>query len=156
MKTSLIYIFILTFSLNLFAQSTLTKSQEKRCKNIIEKIFERRDLQYIKTKDSDIQRIISSNKTIGYYSLMNAKGKIGWFKVIIIYSSDLIIKKVYIVQYNESRGREITNSRYLSKYEGVNAKSQILKVDAISGATISSISLKKAVELSNKKILQIK
>lgn len=153
MKTSLIYFILTIISLLSFAQGSLTQPQEKKCKNIIEKVFNKTGLQYNTTQDKDIQRIVSNNKTIGYYSLMNAKGKICWFKIIIIYSSDLTIKKVYIAEYNETRGGEITNPKYLSKYEGLNAKTQKPKVDAISGATISSNSLKKAIELSNKKLI---
>lgn len=67
-----------------------------------------------------------------------------YFDVLVILDHDKTILKVKILNYFSDYGYEVTSKKYLNKYKGKNvcdfvAGSQ--EVDAISGATISSLAL---------------
>lgn len=96
----------------------------------------------------DFYTISESERIVGYFIVQSAFSKYKKFDYLIIYNNFAEILKVKILNYRESHGFEICNKRWLKQFIGNNSDSEFefnLKVDAISGATISVNSLKTSI-----------
>jgi Na+-translocating ferredoxin:NAD+ oxidoreductase RnfG subunit len=101
----------------------------------------------------------------GYIFIDEGRGRHEVFTFMIVLNPKLEIEFVYVLEYNEVYGMEISGKKWLKKFKGFNPKTKIIfnkTIDAISGATISSKSiiegislvLQKMDELNNKGCLK--
>ena len=95
-------------------------------------------------------KIISSETNLGYAYIAKAPSKTDQFDYLIILDKNLIIKKTKILVYREDYGGEIGSKRWLKQFSGKSSKDQLKynkDIIAISGATISALSMTQAVNL---------
>ena len=70
------------------------------------------------------------------------------FDYVVIFDRGLIVKKIKILAYREDYGGEITSKRWLRQFAGLTGVDEIkygTDIKAISGATISAVSMTDAV-----------
>lgn len=78
-----------------------------------------------------------------------------YFDYLIIYNEQNAIELVNIFNYQASHGVEVTNKNWLKQFNGYAGKSELLynkDIDAISGATVSVISLITDIEYVTRRI----
>lgn len=80
----------------------------------------------------------------------NVYGKSQPITFLTLFNLDGTIQSNHIVKYREEHGGAVSNDTWNKQFTGMNHKSDVREVDAISGATISVNSIKKGV---NKNIL---
>ena len=90
-------------------------------------------------------------KIVGYSCIEQASSKHDKFEFVVIYDADLNILQVKVLLYREDYGYEIKSKRWLKQF----ITRETREVQAISGATISVNSLKRAVEQLNQKMKKI-
>ena len=86
--------------------------------------------------------------TIGYFVVDQALSKFQPFDYVIFFDKSAQVLSVEILQYRENYGAEICSKRWLKKFFKIQTNNFMdynLRVNAISGATISVNSIKKAV-----------
>ncbi len=98
----------------------------------------------IKINDVNFKIIISDGQKVGYYYHGKAFGKVDHFDFLVIFDTNLVIKKVKILIYREDRGGEISSKRWLRQFVGKSATNSFVyekDIVGISGATISAKSM---------------
>ncbi len=106
--------------------------------------------------DRSFYRLTSQDSLVGIMVINKAKGcHVGgcdgdgqnqmyeYFYYMVIYNPDLTIKNVKVLQYEPEYGYEIAAKRWLRKFIGTNGCELRYghEIDAISGATISGLSI---------------
>lgn len=107
-----------------------------------------------KLGSDEIYELKVDQKLKAYAYLGAAPSKERDFDFTILFTPELEIKKVKVLIYRESFGREIETDRWLRQFEGMTPESSVKfekDIDGITGATISARSMTRAVE----KALQI-
>lgn len=103
---------------------------------------------------------LSLEKTLkGYILVDEAMGRYHSFSFLVYVNPDLEIQKVYVLQYDEDYGSEITSKKWLQQFKGFNPQSEFKykqNIDAISGATISSKSITKGIRKTLQKFKELK
>ena len=87
-----------------------------------------------------------------YYSATEKSGSYDPFYYAIITDANFVIKNVNVLEYFSEHGYQITNKKWLAQFVGKNGQDLEYgkNVDAISGATISVMSLLDDVEIACK------
>ena len=104
-------------------------------------------------------RILNNSELLGYAFIDKAASKTDEFDYLVLFDTDLIIKKAKVLIYREDYGSEIGSKRWLRQFIG-KMKGEKLKYEkdifAISGATISARSMTIAINnlLQSLEILQ--
>ncbi len=78
---------------------------------------------------------------------------------MVFVNPELEIEKVYVLQYDEDYGSEITSKKWLLQFKGFNPQSEFKykqNIDAISGATISSKSITIGIKEALQKFKELK
>lgn len=79
----------------------------------------------------------------GYIAITSSMGRSEKFEYLVLYTPDIVVQRVSILQYSSSRGTGVTSKRWLKQFIG--NKGEVLTygkdVQAISGATFSAQSL---------------
>lgn len=99
------------------------------------------------SKDSFFE-LKSDNELIGYAYISKAPSKTDQFDYLVVFDTDLIIKKSKVLAYREDYGSEIGSKRWLKQFIGKTSSDELIYGDniaAISGATISVKSMTRAV-----------
>lgn len=101
-------------------------------------------------------RLNSSGHLLGYVYLDKAPSKTAEFDYLVLFDKDLKIARTKVLVYREEYGGEIGSKRWLRQFTGKSKASEVNHIAAISGATISVRSMKKAVKdiLASVEILQ--
>lgn len=100
----------------------------------------------LKTKigADNLFRILNDSTHIGYAYIGKAVSKVDDFDYMVLFDTELIIRKTKVLIYREDYGAEVASKRWLKQFIGLNKDSDIAYGDeiiAISGATISAYSL---------------
>ena len=118
------------------------------------------DLQWIKVSEEfnskttvelggeNLFSIKTSDETIGYVYLGQAPSMKNIFDYVVLFNTDMSIKKSKVLIYREDYGRQIGSQRWLKQFIGKKTGDELVyseDVDAIAGATISAKSMTKAV-----------
>lgn len=101
-----------------------------------------------KIQKEQLFKIEKNNKIIGYAFVDKAPSKTDEFDYLILLDKNLIIAKTKVLVYREDYGGEIGSSRWLKQFIGKTTADKLQyekDIIAISGATISALSLTKAV-----------
>lgn len=95
-------------------------------------------------------KVVHNTAIVGYAFVDKAPSKTDQFDYLIILDKDLIIKKTKVLVYREDYGGEIGSRRWLKQFIGKTSKDQLKyrrDIIAISGATISALSMTQAINL---------
>ncbi len=115
----------------------------------------------IRIGESNLFKIHNDSILIGYAFIGKAPSKTDEFDYLVLFDTNLIIKKIKVLIYREDYGSEIGSKRWLRQFVG-KTKGEQLKYEkdivAISGATISARSMTVAINnlLQSIEILQQK
>lgn len=93
-------------------------------------------------------KIVQGESLVGYAYLGQAPSMKNIFDYVVLFNTDLSIKKTKVLIYREDYGRQIGSQRWLKQFVGMKMDNEINygeDVDAIAGATISAKSMTKAV-----------
>ena len=106
-------------------------------------------------------QIKSPDSLMGYAYVGKAPSKTDEFDYLVLFDSEFIIKKSKVLIYKEDYGGEIGSKRWLKQFIGKSESDTLLHgkdIMAISGATISTMSMTKAINdlLKSVKILHEK
>jgi hypothetical protein len=168
------------FSLSIIGASfmlvsfTLPNKLLKKVNKEVKSVFEitNFELKLIKIEDSinnllskkigndHLFKIESDSQLIGYAFVDKAASKTDEFDYLILLDKNLIIAKTKVLVYREDYGGEIGSKRWLKQFIGKSSSDSIQyekDIIPISGATISALSMTKAVNsfLLNLNILHI-
>ena len=84
----------------------------------------------------------------GYALRLRAESRSGYFIALVILNPELTIKDLAVEQYIGERGGEIRSEKFRSQFRGKSSLADLRignDIDAVTGATISSKALTKAV-----------
>lgn len=135
----------------------LTQRNKKALDKAIEKNFDQPPGETWETtrtgnedKEICIVKIVSEekNKPAGWGVIAKAKGRREYFDFMVLFNKQKEIKHIEIIKYRSSHGYQITSKRWLRDFKGLTAAEPIQigdHVDGISGATLSSHGLVKAL-----------
>jgi Na+-translocating ferredoxin:NAD+ oxidoreductase RnfG subunit len=101
-----------------------------------------------KVQKSSLFKITANANLIGYAYLDKAPSKTDEFDYLVLFDTDLIIKKAKVLVYREDYGGEIGSKRWLKQFIGKSRVDRLIyekDIVAISGATISANSMTIAV-----------
>lgn len=110
---------------------------------------------------NNLFKIHNDAQLIGYLYLGEAPSMKRKFDYIVMFNTDLTIKKSKVLIYREQHGKQIGSQRWLKQFIGLSVADTPIygeDIDAISGATISASSMTKAVAnvLSSVRLLKEK
>ncbi len=161
MKKIAIVICLLTSSLLLNAAEFPKSIQKKIDKTLVKlfpkKVVELKDVDvsdtlistYSSVRNVKISRLKTAESELGYACFASSKGKNDYFDYMVIFDSDLFIKKVVVLVYRSTYGGEIMSRSWLKQFIGKsNGKSMEMDkdIDGISGATLSAPSITQGVK----------
>jgi len=112
-----------------------------------------------KIKEDNLFQILKEEKTIGYFYIGKAPSKTDQFDYMVIFDTDLNVRKAKVLIYREDYGNEIGSKRWLKQFIGKTGADNLkygVNVDAISGATISARSMTIAVNRLLKSVTILK
>ncbi|ARV14033.1 FMN-binding protein [Polaribacter sp. SA4-12] len=152
---------IIGLSFLLFSFTLPTKLLKKVNKEV-KSVFEVTDFEFklIKIEDSinnllpkrigndHLFKIESNSQLIGYAFVDKAASKTDEFDYLILLDKNLIIAKTKVLVYREDYGGEIGSKRWLKQFIGKSSSDTLQyekDIIPISGATISALSMTKAV-----------
>jgi len=93
-------------------------------------------------------KITTNANLVGFAYLDKAPSKTDEFDYLVLFDTDLIIKKAKILVYREDYGGEIGSKRWLKQFIGKSSEDRLVyekDIVAISGATISANSMTIAI-----------
>lgn len=153
---------------------------EKQVRKVVEKVWKGKaiTLTDVVLPDSMIidipilSNVKSGDELLGYVAYTSSFGcRIGGcpgtsnpnaqsyetFNFIAVYDTDILIKKIEIVNYSGDYGYEICRPKWLAQFAGKNSGFELNKnIDGITGATVSATYLIDSVNALGKVVLQLK
>lgn len=149
-----------------FLSGNLQKKADKVLENTWkEKHIETRNLvfpvsgKHYEQYANRIQSVHIRSRHVGWVFYSSAQSRYERFFFMVVYDTDLMIKTVSVLEYNELFGAEITNRSWLKQFSGFPVSKTIhykKDIDAISGATISAVNLLESVNRCSEFMLQLK
>ncbi len=146
-------------------QSDILEQYDKQVKKTIKKVY-KQEHHELKKIEQGFYEIITKESSLGYIlldevaacHLGGCPSSVGldlaketssiqgseYFDVLVLLDKDKTILKIKILNYFSDYGYEVTSKKYLEKFQGKSIcefSSSTDGVDAISGATISSMAL---------------
>ncbi len=154
-------VFVIAFSVGLLSFKLPSNLQKKLTKEIkVTFKIEKYELEEITVSDSvnallinkiqknKLFKISLNNELLGYAFIDKAPSKTDEFDYLVLFDTDLIIKKAKVLIYREDYGGEIGSKRWLKQFIGKKGNDILVyekDIIAISGATISANSMTVAV-----------
>lgn len=99
-----------------------------------------------RVSEQNLFRLEEKGQLLGYAYVDQAPSKTAVFDYLVIFDKNLSITKTKVLVYREEYGGEIGSKRWLRQFNGKSKASELGHIAAISGATISVRSMKKAVK----------
>jgi len=107
----------------------------------------------------EVYRAILKNGNInGYLVIAEAPSKVETFTYLVAFNPFGQILKVKVLQYRENYGGEISSKRFLQQFVGKSKGENMMinqDIDGISGATISTTSIARAIVEDSKLIMNL-
>lgn len=162
MKSILLHKAIILSSIACLALTTLMPPSKKVVKQV-QAAFEIENIKFKSIEPSEelsIERdsfyqLSVSDSIIGYAIIDMAPSKTALFDYLIVTDIELSILRTRVLTYREEYGGMIGSYRWLKQFIGKKSDSNFNDIAAISGATISVRSMKKAVIESLEKLHQL-
>jgi Na+-translocating ferredoxin:NAD+ oxidoreductase subunit G len=139
---------LLTFT-DAVTEDKIKEENDKSVFTMLEKMFP--DMSEFKL-NNDIYVIYNDKNVIGYAYLAQGNGYGGTIEILVGLEDETTIKGISIITHSESPGlgSRITEDSYLEQYNGIKIQDTDMsssggKIDAITGATISSTAVANAV-----------
>ena len=104
---------------------------------------------YTSIRGVKISRLKSAESILGYACFASSKGKNDYFDYMVIFDTELVIKKVKILIYRSTYGGEIMSRSWLKQFIGkTNGQKMAMDkdIDGISGATLSAPSITQGIK----------
>lgn len=152
---------VLLVVMNKITKPVIESQQESEIRNLLKEMFpEMDDFEY----RDEVYFIYQNDKNIGYAFLAIGKGYGGEISILVGVDSDFNVKQVIILSHTETPGlgARITEESFTSQFKGLSVgdialKKEGGKIDAITGATISSRAVVEAIRNTMKeKVSHIK
>jgi Na+-translocating ferredoxin:NAD+ oxidoreductase RnfG subunit len=147
----------------------LTQNIQKKAQNLLNEIWKGNDVQekpfeiknfpYAGILNGQVNEVFVNSEKKAWSFYNSAKGRYDKFYFVVIYSLDLSIMRISVLEYNEMYGGEITRPKWLKKFEGYHASQNLhlgIEIDAISGATLSATALIDVVNKCSEFLIQLK
>jgi len=157
-----VIVFVAVILLMFVSKITEEKILEQREAKIVaqlKNIFT--DMDKYELKD-DIYIITKNNETIGYTFIAKGRGYGGEISTLVGLDTDLSIRQIAVISNTETPGlgTRITLTAFTDQFKGLKSADVVLsknggKVDAITGATISSTAVTDSVKKELEKKLEI-
>jgi len=151
---------IACLSANASLSEKVQKRMDKELKKQLGSAMFKREPITVENKDltfnleiDQLYKLSLDKSAKGFVLVEEAMGRYHSFEFMVLVNSELEVQDVYVLQYDEDYGSEITSKRWLEQFNGFNPQSEFKykqNIDAISGATISS----KSITIGIKKALQ--
>ena len=97
-----------------------------------------------KIKEDNLFEIYQNEEIVGYFYVGKAPSKTDQFDYLVIFDTELNVRKAKVLIYREDYGNEIGSKRWLKQFIGKSSDDTLKygqNIDAISGATISANSM---------------
>ncbi|MCH7534323.1 MAG: FMN-binding protein [Bacteroidetes bacterium] len=168
------YVFLLSVFLLSSGETTydwLTKSGQKRLKKSIEQIWPEQEIvskEILIAKDDNVSFKLSEDhyytlhvdaQLVAYLCITTAPSKFDVFDYAIFFNTNLSVKHVALLVYREDYGAEIGSKRWLKQFveKSPGQDYKVSKeVDGISGATISVRSMTNDINLTHKRLVELR
>jgi len=161
MRKIVIVICVLISSL-LLSAADYPKSIQKKIDRTLVKLYPK---QLVELKDMDVSDTLISayssvrnvkvshlktaESELGYACFASSKGKNDYFDYMVIFDTDLLVKKVVVLVYRSTYGGEIMSRSWLKQFIG-KSKGESMEmdkdIDGISGATLSAPSITQGIK----------
>lgn len=142
----------LLMGLNFITEPRIIDEREARLRAMLEETFS--EMTDFRLED-DLYIILEENEKIGYSFVTTGTGYGGDINILVSLETDFSIKNVSIINQTETPGLgdRITSPEFTDMFQGLEAEEVALaeqggKVDAISGATVSSEAVTEAIRES--------
>jgi electron transport complex protein RnfG len=136
-------------------QARIEERKKEEFDTVIREFFpQAKKIEEIKKEDFNYYQANDEGENIlGYIFICEAKGYSSTIKAVVATEPDGKIKEIKILEQNETPGigTRITEDEFLNRFKG---KKKEDSIDTISGATVSSSSLIKAIKENLNKIFQ--
>jgi len=129
------------FPLSVYSQWQPSKNTLDKAESTLQQFFATDFSKKEIDLNSNYFQIVTADSTIAYACIQQAPSKHDMYDFLAIYSSEMHLLKLRILNYRENYGGEIANGRWLKQF----LSREVDDVQAISGATISVESMKMAV-----------
>jgi len=150
---------VLLMYVNNITRVRIIQQREAKIVSQLKNIFP--DMEKYELKD-DIYIILKNNQTIGYSFIAKGKGYGGEINTLVGINKDFTIKEIVVLSNSETPGlgTRITLSSFTDQFKGLKSADVVLskeggKVDAITGATISSRAVTESVKKELDKNIEI-
>lgn len=104
---------------------------------------------YSSVRNVKVSQLKADESELGYACFASSKGKNDYFDYMVIFDTDLLIKKVVVLVYRSTYGGEIMSRSWLKQFIG-KSKGEFMEmdkdIDGISGATLSAPSITQGVK----------
>ncbi|MHB1335429.1 MAG: FMN-binding protein [Candidatus Humimicrobiaceae bacterium] len=150
---------VLLMYVNNITSAKILEQREAKIVAQLENIFP--DMDKYELKD-DIYIILKNNETIGYTFIAKGRGYGGEINTLVGIDRDFVIKEITVMSNTETPGlgTRITLASFSDQFKGLKSPDVVLsrnggKVDAITGATISSRAVTDSVKKELDKKIEI-
>lgn len=150
---------ILLMYVNNITTAKILEQREAKIVTQLENIFP--DMDKYELKD-DIYIVLKNGETIGYTFIAKGKGYGGEISTLVGIDKDFAIKEITVMSNTETPGLgiRITLASFTDQFKGLKSQDVVLsknggKVDAITGATISSRAVTDSVKKELDKKIEI-
>ncbi len=107
--------------------------------------------QQVRLSRADFFEAVREERAVSIAFRTLAPGKHGAIHLVVHFEPDGVVRRVWVISHREVRGRAAMEAGYLSRYRGMSAADPVslgVDVDALTGATVTSRALTRAVKLS--------
>lgn len=131
---------------SVFGSDKIPETIVRRTENVLESIYKTNIFTYElldENEFSGLYKLNADSNFVAYLVYTSSKGRFERFQYMILYSPDVEVIKVKILQYNSTRGTEVTSKKWLRQFEGNKGDKLVYGKDiqAITGATYSANSI---------------
>lgn len=139
---------------------SISEQFERRINKVLKPLYKTENINYEYISGSeytDLYTLQKDSLLLGYMALTSSKGRLDRFNYVIVYSPEACVRKVKVIQYNSTRGTEVTAKRWLKQFEGNCGDSLIYGKDiqALSGATYSASSITEDIPIVTQWVKEI-
>ena len=140
------FINILLIFSNIFGSDEIPETIARRTEKALKPIFKTETFNYELIEElefTSLYKLNADSEFVGYLVYTSSKGRFERFQYMLLFSKDVEIIKVKILQYNSTRGTGVTSKRWLKQFNGNKGEELIYGKDiqAITGSTYSATSI---------------